>query len=951
MTVTEFVENIFFGIGYELRATIVGFNLPFDISRIAIRHGNARGRIMRGGFTYQLSPHRWRPNVQIKYLSAHVALIRFTTRPGHVGGRGMRKRKIKPPPRPGYFVDVHILAAGLTSIRGSLASLADALNTKSRKLFTDEHGDAVTDNYLVYAKQDVQVTRECYCALLEKFAEHNFTATLPHKIFSEASTGKAYFKEMNIRPWREVQPDFPNDLSGIIMSTYFGGRSEVHHRRMISQVSYCDFLSMYPTVCTLMGLWRFVIANGVTGRDNTETVVEFLQNVSLGQLQRQDTWALLTTLVQVIPSDDVFPIRANYAGDEQDTIGLNHLHSSEPFWFTLADCVASKLRTGKLPKIRKAITFEPNGIQGELKPITIAGNPDYQIDPYIDDFYKRLIDLRTAVKKRLKVPDKLDRPSLESTQLTLKILANSTCYGNFVELNVTDLPRAEKRRGYGYRGMPFVVATDKSEEPGRYFHPLIATLITGAARLMLAITETLVLESGLDWAFCDTDSMAIAKPEGMDDAAFFAKVQTIRNWFSALNPYSEKGSLLKSEDANFKIRDVAISEEIEPLYCLAISAKRYALFNISEDGRVTIRKASAHGLGHLLPPYGDSDAPLSIPTPQIELGQIGVERWQYDLWHQIIRATLDGHPDQIDLDYHPNLDKPAASRYAATTPNLLSWFDIHNENRPYSDQVRPSNFLLSFQIDPTSIHKFPKFEAAICEKIASKPKAFRWLKPIAPFSKEPVQAAEKCFDRDTGVPVPSGALKTYIDALAQYHLRSEQKFLNGHYTDQGITHRRRVRPLAVSQIGKEANRWEEKHLRSTNSGSQINYGISLGSDEQLIQAIREATDICGQRNLAKRIGISRQTLSKIGQNELSQFPPELIRTICKVILELNKDRAEKGLRKASLLAQAKTEIARIGLSEFAMHLEIDPSNLIKILNNKRQASDRVLDRIYRYFNS
>jgi hypothetical protein len=42
MTIAEFVENVFFKIGYNLRATIVGFNLPFDISRIAIGHGAAR---------------------------------------------------------------------------------------------------------------------------------------------------------------------------------------------------------------------------------------------------------------------------------------------------------------------------------------------------------------------------------------------------------------------------------------------------------------------------------------------------------------------------------------------------------------------------------------------------------------------------------------------------------------------------------------------------------------------------------------------------------------------------------------------------------------------------------------------------------------------------------------------------------------------------------------------
>ena len=63
------------------------------------------------------------------------------------------------------------------------------------------------------------------------------------------------------------------------------------------------------------------------------------------------------------------------------------------------------------------------------------------------------------------------------------------------------------------------------------------------------------------------------------------------------------------------------------------------------------------------------------------LKKIGVERWQYDLWHQIIVAALEGHPDQVDLGYHPALDRLAASRYAATTPKLLGWFKTYNENR------------------------------------------------------------------------------------------------------------------------------------------------------------------------------------------------------------------------------------------------------------------------------
>lgn len=323
MTVAEFVENIFFGIAYELRATIIGFNLPFDISRLAIGHGTSRGRSMKGGFSFCLSRNPKWPRVQVKHLSSRVSLIRFTTRPGQISPRGMRKRKVRVMPRPGYFVDVGTLAAALTSRSFSLGSLSDFLKTEHRKLSTDEHDQPITDNYLSYACTDVQVTWDCYCKLIDKYEEHGLSETLPHKIFSEASIGKAYLRAMNIRPWMQLRPDFPKELIGIIMSSYFGGRAEVHQRRISSQVAYCDFLSMYPTVCTLMKLWQFVIADGIVWRDCTNSALELLNTISIADLQNPDFWPELRVLVQISPDGDILPVRANYAGDQQSTIGLN----------------------------------------------------------------------------------------------------------------------------------------------------------------------------------------------------------------------------------------------------------------------------------------------------------------------------------------------------------------------------------------------------------------------------------------------------------------------------------------------------------------------------------------------------------------------------------------------------------------------------------------------------
>jgi hypothetical protein len=112
--------------------------------------------------------------------------------------------------------------------------------------------------------------------------------------------------------------------------------------------------------------------------------------------------------------------------------------------------------------------------------------------------------------------------------------------------------------------------------------------------------------------------------------------------------------------------------------------------SFGSQGQPIIRKTSAHGLGHLIAPYGPEEAPPSMSAPAVPLSEIGVERWQYDLWLQIIRAVLGGHPEQVDLTYHPALQLPAMSRYAVTTPVLERWFKKHNANRPYEDRISRS---------------------------------------------------------------------------------------------------------------------------------------------------------------------------------------------------------------------------------------------------------------------
>lgn len=819
----SFVDEIFFRRAYQLNATIIGFNLPFDISRLAIKHGSARAPIdtdvhpMRGGFTFTLSRQKIFPNVRVKHMSSKAALISFAAPMGNPDSRGQRRRGIKSPVRRGHFIDLKTLAAALFAKSFSLGSLSKFLEIPNPKKEFEDFDGPITDEILDYAVRDTQATWECFVELMARFVDLKLDRSIPEKIYSEAGIGKAYLKQMDVKPWRKAQPEFPAQLVGNIMGTYYGGRSEVRIRREIRQVMLCDFLSMYPTVCTLMRLWSFVIADGMTSRDATEEARALLEQVDLDMLRSPKSWAALHMIVRVKPDADIFPVRADYCGGGQATIGANNLTSLQPLWFTLADCIAAKLLTGKAPEVLEAMAFGAGAPQEGLRPINIAGNPAYRVDPYRDDFFKRVIELRQATKRQMNDAPSDERDRLDIQQNALKICANSTSYGIWVEVNVEDRPRSRSVTIFNSTDAQFTLDTDKSEMPGSYFHPLLATLITGAARLMLAIAERLAADAQLDWSFCDTDSMAFAKPDDMDADDFVARVRTIVDWFEPLNPYEFCGSILKIEDVN----DSLDGGGLEPLYCLAISSKRYALFNLTAIGSPIMRKISAHGLGHLRELYDEASAPAGFPIPHPSVLRDGTARWHCDLWHQIVRATLAGHPDQVALDYHPSFSRPTVSRYAATSPNLLRWFKGFNERKSYREQVKPFGFLLALRA---------AFDLADDEQITGAPKRGRPrkrlpIRPVAPFDKDHGRAIPFAFDRATGNPIAPSVLATYAEALATYHLSPESKFLNGDYFDRGTTRRRYINVCDVEHIGKEAHDWERQMATGWEAAAQLRYAL------------------------------------------------------------------------------------------------------------------------------
>jgi len=81
---------------------------------------------------------------------------------------------------------------------------------------------------------------------------------------------------------------------------------------------------------------------------------------------------------------------------------------------------------------------------------------------------------------------------------------------------------------------------------------------------MLALAERSAIGQGLDWAFCDTDSLAIANPAALPESEFIKRVLAVCAWFEPLNPYEAKGSILQLEKVDFPAGADQAMDKLDP---------------------------------------------------------------------------------------------------------------------------------------------------------------------------------------------------------------------------------------------------------------------------------------------------------------------------------------------------------------------------------------------------
>lgn len=396
------------------------------------------------------------------------------------------------------------------------------------------HGKA-TAQYISYNIKDVDATYSLYLKAKEEFSDYGLDISIT-KVYSPASIGKALLKMMGIRPFLDKNNGgcISNEVLGYVTSTYIGGRSEVRVRKEATLVTLIDFTSMYPTMCILLGLWDYLTCNHIEQLECTKEVTDFVNTVTHDDLRKKETWAGLDAIVQIEADEDILPIRAKFDNKLAYNIGDCYVTAGNGLrlWYALADVINSKLRTGKTPKIVRAIKFIAVGKQEGLQPIALFGKI---IDPFKDNMFEAVIEQRKHIQQTLKeCTDEREKALLEKKQKALKIVANATSYGIFMEINTQE--REAEVTAYGLETKRCRV--NKVEEFGKQSHPLVAAFITSAARLVLGIGETILDGHKAVHSMCDTDSLAVPPQH----------VKEIQEFFSGLNPYSFDAALFKVEE-------------------------------------------------------------------------------------------------------------------------------------------------------------------------------------------------------------------------------------------------------------------------------------------------------------------------------------------------------------------------------------------------------------------
>jgi hypothetical protein len=185
-----------YGFAHADRCDIVGFNLLFDLGRLASYWGPAQGDF-RGGFSLGIwgtytSEGKWkdtkhRQRLRVRAIDPRRTLFRW----GHRTQNDPERRG------PGRFVDLRTLAFALTDRSYTLEGACQAFGDPYEK--AEVEFERLTPELIDYAREDVEHTAILYGNCLAELRRHPGVRLEAHRLYSPASVGARYLEAMGLR--------------------------------------------------------------------------------------------------------------------------------------------------------------------------------------------------------------------------------------------------------------------------------------------------------------------------------------------------------------------------------------------------------------------------------------------------------------------------------------------------------------------------------------------------------------------------------------------------------------------------------------------------------------------------------------------------------------------------------------------------------------------------------
>ena len=410
----------------------------------------------------------------------------------------------------------------------------------------------------------------------------------------------------------------------------------------------------------------------------------------------------------------------------------------------------------------------------------------------MEPFFKTIVEQRQIAKRGAE-----DDADLAALEIGLKQISASGGYGVHAEINVSPGKDDNDLPGEVYSDIAYLSPKVHDERPGAFANPIIATLVTGGARLMLALLESEVAKRGGTYAFCDTDSLAVncgdPCPAGIPSLPESAIAEIVAQ-FDVLNPYDREivPHLLKVEHP-----------EYPDLRCFAVSAKRYVLYRWRPGNRIQIIKASESALGAII---GRSRNETTRKLAQ-------------RIWLSILMRHFNVNPGQrhrakplIDFDV------PLRRKFPISQPAILKRLKAYNKPRSYDFRVKPFGFVQTISPDRQTGEND--------------------VLPIAPFETDVRKSMKlQWVDFNTGDPIRLDWHRTGMagtigvmrlaDYVDDYQRHPEPKPRSGWQSARTRYDRPpwrlRVRSKKLARIGKEVDRLDEEEGAALEPEQPIEY--------------------------------------------------------------------------------------------------------------------------------